>query len=61
MKKDDLQIPNAVKAIQVVISATLGTIVRLYVNNAWLSFFAFILVFIIVYSLIGLIYLKLKK
>lgn len=59
---DELKFPVWVKVLQVVLAAAAGAFARLSVaENLWLSIFAFIVAFTIVYAILGFIYLKIKK
>ncbi|MGY3735699.1 hypothetical protein ACWOAN_02865 [Lactococcus taiwanensis] len=61
--KRDLKIPIAIIAVQVILAALAGAFTKLILQNtSWLlQLIAFIIVFVIVYSLVGLVYLKIKK
>ena len=59
--KNDLKIPTPVMALQVILSALAGAATKLYLQNlGWLiQLIAFII--IVVYLIVGMIYLRLKK
>jgi hypothetical protein len=61
--KKELKLPTAVIALQVILAALAGAAGKLYLQNYnwFLQFIAFILLFVLVYALIGLIYIKVKK
>jgi hypothetical protein len=61
--KRDLKIPTAIIAVQVILAALAGAFTKLILQNTgwFLQLIAFIIVFVIVYSLVGLVYLKIKK
>ncbi len=57
--KRDLKIPTAIIAVQVILAALAGAFTKLILQNTgWLLQ---LIVFVIVYSLVGLVYLKIKK
>ncbi|RZI48068.1 hypothetical protein [Lactococcus kimchii] len=61
--KEDLKLPTPIIALQVILAALSGAISKLYLQNqAWfIQLLAFIVIFSIVYALVGMIYLKIKK
>ncbi|AGY44374.1 hypothetical protein [Lactococcus lactis] len=61
--KNDLKIPTPVMALQVILSALAGASTKLYLQNfGWLiQLIAFIIIFVVVYLIVGIIYLRLKK
>lgn len=61
--KNDLKLPPIVVGVQVVLAALSGAMIKLTLQNySWvLQLLMFIVVFVIVYSIVGIIYLKLKK
>ncbi len=61
--KNDLKIPTPVMALQVILSALAGSATKLYLQNlGWLiQLIAFIIIFVVVYLIVGMIYLRLKK
>lgn len=50
-------------ALQVILSALAGAATKLYLQNfGWLiQLIAFIIIFVVVYLIVGIIYLRLKK
>ena len=55
-------IPNGIKALQSVTAAILGAIgMNLWAQNTLLKVTLFILIFISVYTIIGMLYLKSRK
>lgn len=62
MKNELPPIPNGIKALQSVTAAILGAIgMNLWAQNTLLKVTLFILIFISVYTLIGMLYLKSRK
>ncbi|MEY8443020.1 hypothetical protein AALA52_01925 [Lactococcus ileimucosae] len=62
MKNELPPIPNGIKALQSVAAAVLGTIgMNLWAQNTLLKIALFILIFVLVYTMIGMIYLKNRK
>lgn len=62
MKNELPPIPNGIKALQSVTAAVLGAIgMNLWVQNTLLKVTLFILIFISVYTIIGMLYLKNRK
>ncbi len=62
MKNELPPIPNGIKALQSVTAAVLGAIgMNLWAQNTLLKVTLFILIFISVYTIIGMIYLKSRK
>ena len=62
MKNELPPIPNGIKALQSVTAAVLGAIgMNLWAQNTLLKVTLFILIFISVYTLIGMLYLKSRK
>lgn len=62
MKNELPPIPNGIKALQSVIAAVLGAIgMNLWAQNTLLKVTLFILIFISVYTIIGMLYLKSRK
>ena len=61
--KNDLKIPTPVMALQVILSALAVSATKLYLQNlGWLiQLIAFIIIFVVVYLIVGMIYLRLKK
>ena len=61
--KNDLKIPTPVMALQVILSTLAGAATKLYLQNlGWLiQLIAFIIIFVVVYLIVGMIYLRLKK
>ena len=59
----DLKLPTAVTAVQVILSALAGAVGKLYTQNySWfIQFITFISLFALVYAVVGLIYINLKK
>ena len=62
MKNELPPIPNGIKALQSVTAAVLGAIgMNLWAQNTLLKVTLFILIFISVYTIIGMFYLKNRK
>lgn len=62
MKNELPLIPNGIKALQSVTAAVLGAIgMNLWAQNTLLKVTLFILIFISVYTIIGMLYLKSRK
>ncbi|EIT66030.1 hypothetical protein F4V47_06060 [Lactococcus garvieae subsp. garvieae] len=62
MKNELPPIPNGIKALQSVTAAILGAIgMNLWAQNTLLKVTLFILIFISVYTIIGMLYLKSRK
>ncbi|MFK4926170.1 hypothetical protein ACI1TM_05760 [Lactococcus garvieae] len=62
MKNELPRIPNGIKALQSVTAAILGAIgMNLWAQNTLLKVTLFILIFISVYTIIGMLYLKSRK
>lgn len=62
MKNELPPIPNGTKALQSVTAAVLGAIgMNLWAQNTLLKVTLFILIFISVYTIIGMLYLKSRK
>lgn len=62
MKNELPPIPNGIKALQSVTAAVLGAIgMNLWAQNTLLKVTLFILIFISVYTIIGMLYLKSRK
>ena len=62
MKNERPPIPNGIKALQSVTAAVLGAIgMNLWAQNTLLKVTLFILIFISVYTIIGMLYLKSRK
>lgn len=62
MKNELPPIPNGIKALQSVTAAVLGAIgMNLWDQNTLLKVTLFILIFISVYTIIGMLYLKSRK
>ncbi|MBD5823418.1 hypothetical protein [Lactococcus petauri] len=62
MKNELPPIPNGIKALQSVTAAVLGAIgMNLWAQNTLLKVTLFILIFISVYTIIGMLYLKNRK
>ncbi|WP_339012451.1 hypothetical protein VNN36_09720 [Lactococcus garvieae] len=62
MKNELPTIPNGIKALQSVTAAVLGAIgMNLWAQNTLLKVTLFILIFISVYTIIGMLYLKSRK
>ncbi|BDM76194.1 hypothetical protein [Lactococcus garvieae] len=62
MKNELPPIPNGIKALQSVTAAVLGAIgMNLWAQNTLLKVTLFILIFISVYTIIGMLYLKGRK
>ncbi|MEY8457986.1 hypothetical protein [Lactococcus ileimucosae] len=62
MKNELPPIPNGIKALQSVAAAVLGAIgMNLWAQNTLLKIALFILIFVLVYTMIGMIYLKNRK
>lgn len=62
MKNELPPIPNGIKALQSVTAAVLGAIgMNLWAQNILLKVTLFILIFISVYTIIGMLYLKNRK
>ena len=62
MKNELPSIPNGIKALQSVTAAVLGAIgMNLWAQNTLLKVTLFILIFISVYTIIGMLYLKSRK
>lgn len=62
MKNELPPIPNGIKALQSVTAAILGAIgMNLWAQNTLLKVTLFILIFISVYTIIGMLYLKNRK
>ncbi|MEY8537542.1 hypothetical protein AALM99_03635 [Lactococcus muris] len=62
MKNELPPIPNGIKALQSVTAAVLGAIgMNLWAQNTLLKIALFILIFISVYTMIGMLYLKSRK
>lgn len=62
MKNELPPIPNGIKALQSVTAAVLGAIgMNLWAQNTLLKVTLFILIFISVYTIIGILYLKSRK
>ena len=62
MKNELPPIPNGIKALQRVTAAVLGAIgMNLWAQNTLLKVTLFILIFISVYTIIGMLYLKSRK
>ncbi|WP_407350669.1 hypothetical protein VNN41_02085 [Lactococcus garvieae] len=62
MKNELPPIPNGIKALQSVTAAVLGAIgMNLWSQNTLLKVTLFILIFISVYTIIGMLYLKSRK
>ena len=61
--KNDLKIPTPFMALQVILSALAGAATKLYLQNfGWLiQLIAFITIFVVVYLIVGMLYLRLKK
>ncbi|MFK4954548.1 hypothetical protein [Lactococcus garvieae] len=62
MKNELPPIPNGIKALQSVTAAVLAAIgMNLWAQNTLLKVTLFILIFISVYTIIGMLYLKSRK
>lgn len=62
MKNELPPIPSGIKALQSVTAAVLGAIgMNLWAQNTLLKVTLFILIFISVYTIIGMLYLKSRK
>lgn len=62
MKNELPPIPNGIKALQSITAAVLGAIgMNLWAQNTLLKVTLFILIFISVYTIIGMLYLKSRK
>ena len=62
MRNELPPIPNGIKALQSVTAAVLGAIgMNLWAQNTLLKVTLFILIFISVYTIIGMLYLKSRK
>ncbi|PST72733.1 hypothetical protein AEH57_06080 [Lactococcus garvieae] len=62
MKNELPPIPNGIKALQSVTAAVLGAIgMNLWAQNTLLKVTLFILIFISVYTIIGMLYLKSRR
>lgn len=62
MKNELPSIPNGIKALQSVAAAVLGAIgMNLWAQNTLLKIALFILIFVLVYTMIGMLYLKNRK
>ncbi|EKF51076.1 hypothetical protein [Lactococcus garvieae] len=62
MKNELPPIPNKIKALQSVTAAVLGAIgMNLFSQNSLLKAAIFILIFILVYTIIGMLYLQSRK
>ena len=62
MKNELPPIPNGIKVLQSVTAAVLGAIgMNLWAQNTLLKVTLFIIIFISVYTIIGMLYLKSRK
>ena len=60
--KEEISRPAVVIVLQILLAAVIGMLVRqFFIYNFWLSSLLFILVFAVVYALVGAIYLNLNR